>query len=621
MDMQPKVKFTIYRPYSSPVEYIAKIDTNEVVFSGIEVNEYDKVDITFSSPYDEKALLKMETYVNEDIMEIKPSPIPVTIMGGTNAEHMLVPGHYQFEISTPSQRYFSYYYVKSKDFNDEALLNLRKYLENLLEGLSYDLIKQRLGMANPIPDISPSLLQLFQFLNKHKLIIQRNLEMIIKDPIMDLIGEYRITPHSKKVDGKSIRWQAKKGGQKNSLSLSPRLFYEKHAQLSFMNIENQWIRYIIKYFLQSLRKLEVSFQIESQQLAKKLEAKHSNLEQIKKQMQEIQGINIFGYEKTLESLKRTEKRIKGRIEELEKENCSYKVHKQLLHRITIIFSEFEKTPWIHSIPVQKPKKITQRLLKDYRYRRFYSFYKELFKLETKNYNSNLPGVQFRRTWQLFEYYNVGLIIDILKDNNYKWVDGWLANKDNPHQHIGTLPPDTILRFEKENCDYYIEVAYDTEIESTVSDKSFSRYFSEAGRRPDIRITIYQKDGSLYSEKAGLIIESKCRRHKYIINEQITPDIKWQLRDFWNLEYFDAQALQKGKPPVKKPIKQVIVLYPKQRGMESVKEDYLYGESILYIQVEPSDPFNEEKPFGYDSLKDRIEQFLSQVRESEEVYVK
>lgn len=615
--MQPKLLFIINRPYTATKVQEAIISENEIVYSEIEVKEYDKVDIIFTCPFDEDALLRIETYNSEDVLEIKSGNESVTIMGGTNTEHMLVPGHYQFEIITKHQNYFSYYCVKSKDFSDESLFNLRQYLENLLNGLSYDLIKQRLGMATPSSDLNPTLLQLFQFLDKHKRILQKNLELIKSDPIMDLVGEYRVTPFSKKPDQKSLRWQAHKAGQKNSLTFSPRLYYEKHSILRYKNIENQWVKYIINYFLQALRKLEVSFQKESHKITIKIEQQKANLGHTRDQ---LQGNHTFGYEKTLEVLRRNEKRIIGRIEDLNKEKDSYLEHKRFLRQLTYLFTEYENIHWIQDLKLQKPSKVPRRLLKDNRYRKLYSLYVELFKMETKNIESTVSGVQFRRTWQLFEYYNVGIIIDILRDNDYRWVDGWLASKDSPHQHIGTLPSDTILRFEKDNGDHFIEVAYDTELESTINDKSYSRYFNHSGRRPDIRITIFKNDGSLYSEKAGLIVESKCRRHKYIYNERIIPDIKWQLLDFLNLEYFDSQASISG--PVKRPIKQVVVLYPKQEGIEPLKTDHIYGDSLIYLQLEPCDPsFDGTKPFGYERLKEVIDQFLSQVEESEGLHVK
>ncbi|MBD7985952.1 DUF2357 domain-containing protein [Sporosarcina sp. Sa2YVA2] len=620
MGTQPKVIFTIYHPNSKPLKReVVLVSSSQVGYSGIEVTEYAKVDVQLVYPSDNNAILKIETCESNDELNLKPLDVATTIMSGANTEYMLVPGHYRFEVITSKSHFVSYYTVRSKDFSDESLLNLRLYLESLLQGLSYDIIRQKLGMATPIVDFNPTLLQLFQFINKYKGPIQRNLDMILQDPITDLIGEYTASPAPRKLDSKSFRWQAQKGEQKKSLSSYPSLYYTKHATLTFNNIENQWIKFIIYFFLQRFRKLEMSFQKEILQVSQKIKHQNIILQQNRKQI-EI-GNNAFGYKKSLEGLNRNKKRIINRIEELEKEKGSYIEYRKFLRQLNNFFTEYEENNWIKQIPIFKPRKITQRLLKDYRYRKIYLLYKELVKIESKKIESNLPGLQFRRTWQLFEYYNVGLVINILRENNYKWVDGWLASKDSPHHHIGTLPPDTILRFEKEDSDHYIEVAYDTEIESTIIDQSYSRYFNNVGRRPDIRITIYHQDGSLYSDKAGLIVESKCRRHKYLINQNIDPDVKLQLRDFKNLEYFDSLAFHRGNDPVKTPINKVIVLYPKQSGVDPVKADHVYGESMLYIQVEPSDPNSDIKSFGYDILKEKIDDFLSQIQVEEGAYVK
>lgn len=611
--MLPKVYFTIHRPFHPPKEKEAILNSTHYVYSGITVAEYARVQVRLSCPHYPNAILRIETSDSDNSLEIKASDGVVTIMSGENTEHMLVPDNYTFEVRLNEERYYSYYSVRSKDFSNESLLNLRQYLETLLQGLSYDLIKQRLGMASPVSDMNPSLLQLFQFISKHKNHIRRNFELIMKDPITDLVGEYRITPNSRRPNQKSLRWQAQKGELKNTSLFGLSQYNEKHTQLTIRNLENQWVRYIIKYFLRSIRKLEASFQKEISTVKNKLFDQQKLLELNEKQQKDL-GTNAFGYMKTVKNLKGTSKRIDTKINELSNEIATYQKYKQTLREIIYFFTAYENEPWIQMVPIQKPNKITQRLLKDHRYRRLHTLYKELLKLETKHVESNIPGIQFRRTWQLFEYYNVGIMIDILRDNDYRWMDGWLATKDSPYQHIGTLPQDTILRFEKPYSDHYIELAYDTELESNILDKSYSRYFNSAGRRPDIRVTIYKQDGSLYSMKSGLIIESKCRRHRYIINQDIDPDIKLQLKDFKNLEYFDAVASQRGGEPVKTPIKQVIVLYPKQSGASPVMVDHLYGEGMVYIQLEPCDPSSHEKPFGYDSLKEKIDQFLLQVEE-------
>ncbi|PAD20173.1 DUF2357 domain-containing protein [Terribacillus saccharophilus] len=611
MDMLPEVTFTVYRNNLEPIEKKAKFINEQIIYSGIEVNEYTKVDVRLSCPFDDDAKLVIDSCFSEDSIEIIESQGNVTIMSGENSPNMLVPGDYSIELSCKGVTYYSYYRVSSKVFSDVGLFNLRTYLENMLKGLSYDLVKQRRGMLSAIPEMNPTLLQVFQFISTHRNQISRNSKLILKEPITNLIGEYRVTNKTKKPDQKSQRWYAKRGHQKVSSLMVQDQYYEKHTKLSLDNQENQWVKYIIYYFLLKIRKLEVNFQKEMYSIKNRIDEQQRRLNQTEETMNK--GSNTFGYKGTVKSLRDARRRITGRIEELEKEYNTYSSYKHLLTSTTSIFTELERTPWIQELPNRKPKKVTQKLLKDYRYRRMYSLYNEFRKLETNHNESRNTGIQHRRTWQLFEYYNVGILIDILRENGYKWVQGWLADSDNPQQHIGTLPQDTVLRLEKDNCDHYLELAYDSELETSIVDQSYSRYFNSDGRRPDIRLTIYKQNGKLYSEKAGLIVEVKCRHHRYLINEEIEPDVKVQLKDFKKLEYFDSNGLVNGDP-VKTPIKQVIVLYPKQNGKVPVVADHIYGEAIIYLQIEPNDITSEFKPFGYEAFKNNVDNFLSQIKE-------
>lgn len=613
--MLPKVQFIISYPYSKPKVIDAQLSDREVIYSGVEVNEFQKVHLKFTCKGDANATLLIETYNSEDIEELKPSENEVEIMNGENAEYMLVPGNHRIEVFYLGKQYFSYFTIQSKHFSNQALVNLRIYLEKMLKGLSHDLVKQKFGMATPLSDKSLTLLQLFKFLFEHKNQIVRNLDYICRDPLSNLYGEYQVTSISKRPDDKSNRWHAKKGGLVNGTNLKPRLYYEKHARITCTNIENQWIRYIIKFFINSLRKLDISFQKEDIILQNKIEYQEKQ-QDINKEKIVLASKNKYGYELQLSKLRDNDKRFSEQIIKLTKEKNLYNQQKLFIRQLTKYFSQKEELFWLQSLSGSKPNKVTKRMLKDSRYRRFYMLYKELSKLENNDINSKIPGITFKRTWQLFEYYSLGIIIDMLKENGYLWLKGWLADKANPHLHIGTLASDTQLIFEHPQGNHYVEVAYDTEVESSIVDKSYSRYFNQAGRKPDIRITIFKKDGSLYSDKAGLIIESKCRRHYYIMNDKIDPDIKYQLRDYISFEYFDSNS----KTSVVHPISKVIVLYPRQNGKQPVERDHVYGDGMIFIQIEPSNPESNEKPFGYNNLKERIDEFLSQVKESEDILI-
>lgn len=617
MDMLSDVYFIIYNRYSSQtITRKAHFSKEQATFSGVEVNEFTKVAVKLiSSDSNAKVIIdscKEEGNPREEI----PVDEEVIIMPGSNTEGMLVPGQHIIEIHSHGEIGYAYYTVKSTIFTDETLLSLRKYLDEMLSGLSYDLLKEKMGMQLPHNSTNSTLFQTFQFIDKHRKYIEHNVRGILRNPITNIIGKYKITPYTRKPDAKSFQWQVKKGIEKTSFSPSLPLYKEKHKELTMFNLENQWIKYIINFLLRSLRKLNVSLQIEMDRIDLKVLNLKQQVEENTKQLNKAGiSVNTYGYTNSVRSIKKNESNIQKKTLTLEKEKKTYEVNKQYVKNISKSLMLYEETSWLAELPIKKPSRPTQRMFKDHRYKSIYDIYLKLFKIENNNINSNKAGMRFKRTWQLFEYYSVGMVIDILKENGYQWVSGWLADKDNPNHYIGTLPGDTILRFNSPKNDHFIEVAYDADLDRKIINKEYSRYFNEIGRRPDIRMTIYKNDETIYSERAGLIIEVKCRNHHYIINNQIDPDIKEQLKDFKNLDYFNHTAHDR---PICKPIKQVVVLYPKQKGKDPVVLDHLYGEEIVYIQIEPGE-YGDKKPFGYESLKNRVNDFLSLVKDEKEVY--
>lgn len=610
MDMQPKVLFIIHQTMAEPLIKEAELIEGKVVDSGIEVNEYAMVQIKLECEIDSNAFIRIEPYNQNDVVEIREQDGETKIMGGSQAVDMLVPGPYYFEVYANGKKYAAYYQVLSKDFSSEALTHLRMQVESMRKGLSYEYTKEKFGMPAPFLDVNPNMQQIIYFMRMQKKYIQHNLLAIMKDPLTTIEGTYKVTAHSKKSNAKSVHWLATKGEGRVGVSQRSR-YYEKQTQLSLDIVENQWIAYIVKQMIMFVRKLSFGLQKEIVNIANQLDQQRLQLASI--QTQKVIS-NPVGYEKALERIRREEYRVVEQIRVLNRKHKKRLGQQLLLKQYRVLFRQVENTSWVQALSTKKPSFITSRLHQDARYKQMYQLYRDLVELEKKQQMTKVSGVQFRKTWQLFEFFNVGLVIRILQELGYEWTDGWKESDDTPLYSSNILPSNTALRFSKPNSHYYIEVVYDGEVESMIQERHYSRYFNLIGRRPDIRITIYYNDGRLFSDKAGIVIESKCRRHLYLINNHIDPDVKIQLRDFKNMEFFDAHAFERNEEPVKMPIKQVIVTYPKQTGMDSVVSDYVYGDGIIYLQLEPNDPTSEVPPFGYEALKQRLEIFFSQIKE-------
>lgn len=117
------------------------------------------------------------------------------------------------------------------------------------------------------------------------------------------------------------------------------------------------------------------------------------------------------------------------------------------------------------------------------------------------------------------------------------------------------------------------------------------------RKPDILLNLYKEE----KFKGSFIAEIKCRKKKYIYNKNQDNDVMSQIQDYNKFEYYNSMG---NEPPVSDAIKKIVVIYPKQEGKCKFKDD-LYGFS--FIQVSPTDL--EEKPYGYNELKEEICEFL------------
>ncbi|MBD8115017.1 DUF2357 domain-containing protein [Priestia megaterium] len=606
MDMHPKVTF-IFKKGMYAQEKEAKIDTSGITDSEVIIDEYHEFKVRFECK-DPLSVLEIEHYEGIDLLIVKPGD-EINLMKGGNTEDMFVPGHYPFKVTTRTNIYEGFYTIKSKHFSNDSLLNLRIYLEKMLRGLSYDLMRQRSGTFTNTMNLSPSIVQVYNHIADEYRKIKLNLDLISKDPITDITKKYMERLGSKRPDSKSLRWLSQKGISKNTNQLLPTIFNEKHTVLTVNTLENQWILFIVNYILRSLRQLEASFTSNILNLEEKIIQKKEDIKKIK---QEMASMRTYGYTKISKQYESNINRSRAKIETLLKEIEKSRLIKQEIRYMISTFSKFEDLRWMKEVSNQFPQKQTIRMLKDTRYAIVLRFYKELKKMKKKQASTKEKGIPFKRTWLLFEYYSLGLVIQSLQELGYVWIEGWLADRESPLLHLGTLASDTVLKFEKD--DHYIEVAYDLEIETPNNDTTYSRYVDSNGKRPDIRITVLNKNNEIYNEQSAIVIDSKCRSHHYLFHENpnIFTDVMEQLNGYRRLEYYSSSLNR-----LIFPVSEVLCLYPKQSGAKPLTKR-LMGENGIFIQVEPTDPSLDIKPFGYDLLHERLKLFTSRVVEQGKV---
>ena len=571
--------------------------------SGVVIQEYFGFDISFESD-DPDARLYVEKLVDDGEETILPGQT-VSIMPPGNSEEMIVPGEYLLRMTTRSGTFEAFYTVVSKNYSTDAIRNMRFHLEKLLKGLTYQLERKRFGIYTSNIDLPPTAFFILDKIIENYNALRYYLDSINNNPITDVRKGYKEMVGSKRPDAKSIRWLLGKGASRSPTPSSPIVVNEKHTFLSSNNIENRWIVQIVQYLQRSLRLLAVCMKenvmAKEQQILKLMKEKLELEQKINRQLSN--PLHTFSdYRKGINELIKSKERIETeKIPQLQRELSVMNQKRQKLISITATLMQLEKNGWYQEVKNGKAEKATLRMLKDPRYSFLYNFYKELRQLEDEKVTNQKAVYPRKKNSLLLEYYTLSLVIDILLKQDYQWKEGWLA--DNPNPLLADLPSGEIMRFDAD--DHYILLSYDSEIERRSqidSDSSYSRFVCGYDCRPDIRLSIHDKETD--SILSAQIIEVKYRRFQYLYNKDIQTKVMEQCFRYNSIEYFDATT---GRPrPI---VDNVIVVYPRQERVPPVQGKQ--GNSIVFIQIEPCDPNTDQIPFGYEDLKDKILHFINE----------
>lgn len=615
---KPRVYFNTYRNNKCIRSQLANFDNEKRIYSGVEIKEFENIKVELKSE-DNDAFVKIQLDADKNPTTIFANSGEIELLEGGNTESMLVPDYYLFEIRSSTQNYSAFFKITSQHFPSEELLNLKEYLNKLIRGLIYDLNHKKYGLSPEEGLTIGSLIQFYDKINRERSQILNILKSVIDDPIENISNEYQIRPYTRNPDLKSIRWQISKGETKGGTADKPLVYNEKQTILSRENLENQWIKYILQELLEVFRSVNQSLNVEKNHITKRQESLLLRKKENKAKRNRFKR-NRYAYRNQLRRLKREIKRQREERKEIDKRLKSVTDRIQTIKWWKTSLILIKEDYWLQNIKEERPKRVPKSLLRDWRYKKIYDYYKKLYKIKKKDTTLDTYSDMQRRTWELYEYYTVGLVVDILQELGYDWESGWLADYDDLYlsSGLGGLPQDTLMYFKSKEGDHYIELAYDYRMEQSYNKKiEKGQYFHLRQRRPDIRLTILDSSKSIYSRvdstiKPGLIIEVKYRNHGNILGRKYSTDVKEQLIDFLDLRYYDPKLFDEKLEP-EEPIKQVIVVYPKQNRGKAFERDREYGNRIVYLQLSPSNQDDADSPFGYKRLKEKIEIFLNQIQ--------
>lgn len=212
------------------------------------------------------------------------------------------------------------------------------------------------------------------------------------------------------------------------------------------------------------------------------------------------------------------------------------------------------------------------LLKRPAYHKISTYYDKLKGVYLQRQQYEVASYQrLKKTWQLYEYYCLFVVLDALKLAGYTYTNSMSQSIFHSFQGQG-IPEGTCFEVEKEK--QLIRIWYDKEIVAS-KNEALSRgeeiYCLSGQKRPDIRMDYYHRDTKEY--QYTIVMDAKFRRLQNIRIEGGTSDTQLQLFSYWQMVHVQA---------VRPTVANVICLYAND-GLEGTKE---MDQTITYLKLFP-----------------------------------
>lgn len=612
--MGMQIKLTFYTYYKNNNSYILadtkhfNIDdtANENLGDNVAIfQEYNKISVRFESD-DNKSVLEIDNSIYENPLILKPGDDIVTISEAEDHDNMLTPGYYGISILTSKKRYKGLYFIKSKSISWDGIINLRRYLETIMSELSQNLYIQRMvGQKNIYGDENYSLNKMYTYINNNIDNVINSIDSIIKNPLTDIQKKYREQYYSKRLDLKGQRWLYTKGISKNNNVYMPEIVLEKHSFLNSDIIENCYIKKIIQVILDKILFIESYYKLIYSNTQNKVTQKEFLYKKETNEYNISKDDRVVGTEYKKQKYSEISF-LKNDILKLQDRLKFTEIVLENLQKIKSILLYYINETWLEQISALKQlEKVSQKLLRDNRYYIVYDFYLNILDLEKNDAKNRKPYFPSKKTSKLFEYYSVSMLVNILREDDFLWDSGWLADGLDDELFNGEIPTNVPLIFIKDNL--RVELIYEKEVETniTVIKNNTSDFVRMNGRhyKPDVILSLFDNDTNRLL--TSIVIEVKCCMSKNLQSKNGPSKVIEQVRDYYNFGYYDINKSGRNKT-LRGIIDKIIIIYPKQNNIIEYEYDDI---NISFIQVEANESKDISTHYGYTELKKEIDSYF------------
>lgn len=577
-----KVKFIIE---NNGKEYIQEVkqfynDLSLIVSGQVYIRECSKVLINLDTA-NKLCNLEVKNIIEESDDYIKIYPGETKKLFEDKSDYsMLIPGDYVYRIILENQVYYNIFTILPRHINDIQLQNLRKFVNEQIGGLSYNITTSGITSQASREKSLPDYINLFNCYKKQFKDISQTINKIIADPITSIEKNYEKRQNTRINDSKTIRFKQK---------LNSRDCLQVRRYPSVLNKENIFIKNLILIMYNDLRAIESKLIECIEQLNFELQFRRKEFSQKESRIDSSRSSDF--------KIQESQRRVKSLNQSLLNLNETYNKIENIneyinqTRRMLIILSRSLHSDLFEGIVESNTKYPTKLIFKDSRYHKLYRSYKYIVEARKKEI------LNYKPSDILYEYFILLLTIRVINEFGFELIDCDFKDVVSS-SFIDKIPEGLCAVFMKN--DIKIEVWYEKELLSTstqVIDEGGDFYTHTNNKLPDIRIDIYSGKKLLKS----VIVEVKYRRYAYLWNEYFNTDTMIQIKNYKTTIQYYSPYINRSIFPVNK----VIVVYPGQHDV-SIVEEKEWGD-FLFIQVRPAD--EENSIYGYEQFKNVLEQVL------------
>ena len=376
----------------------------------------------------------------------------------------LIPGRNLVTVQVDGQSYYRIIEIIPSQMTLFQWESMVDDLEEILKGLSMDLIRKNLGVGAQYTQAIPTeLLYKFMIIQKSFTKVMASLSDLLNRVNHRIRKEYKMEPVecAKVTDAVTIRYRSTHPEEQELLKV-PKCVVDYDLP------ENRWIKRIVKMLSSSINDFIVA------------------LEDLKREvLDQIDFLTPFApHQKNTAFEIKQKKKVLVHLDE----------YREVSEKMLKGFQILKMASWYESVSDDIPYSVSPVLLSDSRYFALYRLYKELQKEDFEIEIDPSYAYQRKRTDKLYEIWGFLKVCDLIKGLGFEPISGWVYDSNfDPHRVlIPNLAAGTVLVFQKESLK--IRMNYDERLPYQSKDTTLNDplYATTGKNAPDGKMDVYKE---------------------------------------------------------------------------------------------------------------------------------